>query len=146
MFTLHPQPHHIYHPDLGWLDHSHLEALPETAGRHDHAVFVGGPAEGDHPHHIEKAVSTQLEGYTRLSPEEVAALKAEEKRCAAFEAKRRARVEADHEIIRSAARDDPRFAAIARTSASRSARWPATRTSRRTSGPTRSSPSSRHTR
>jgi len=113
-FTLHPQPHHIKHPEHGWLDHSHLEVLPETAGRHDHDTFVGGPAQVEHPHHIEADVSTQLEGYTRLSPEEVAALEAEAKRYAAFEAKRRKMVEADHELIRAAAKDDPRFAAIAR--------------------------------
>ena len=112
------KPHHVQHPELGWLTEEHLADYPSLLEHLNAAGFVGGPPPApSHPHHVEIDVSTGLVGYEALSAEEAKA-RADE---SAKLSKAQAKVEADErrrrddvlDLVRTKAREDPAFAALA---------------------------------
>lgn len=108
------KPHHIKHPDHGWLTHEHIELLPELAGRISHEEFIGGPPDASYQHDVEVDVSTQLQGYMRLTDEELAERRTEAEAYDKAAQDLAAERERDLDLIQQRAKDDPAFAALAR--------------------------------
>jgi len=80
MFTVHPNPHHVLHPKLGWLHPDDAAALGLEVGNQLGKAGAFGhtcecrdkcPRDSNHPeanhgHHVEIDCTTGMVGYTRI--------------------------------------------------------------------------------